>query len=466
MTKKKLFFSVVLLGAILAYLKFVEFPAEEKDFAKDKIFHGVDSTEIDTVRIVNGEETVSLVNLFPHAKPKAPAPEEGEMESKEPEQANWKLQNLPNAILDTARVNSLTSSIETLQSEATIPNKDVESDLGVYGLKPAALTLEISAKGAKRKLEFGKLNDFVGKRYLRVDEGADLFMVNNSLFDAASKKESEFRDKTPIAFAEDSISEFKVWSPAGEFTLLKKGDDWRVQNPDVMASSSVVYELFRKLRNLEASSFIDNKEKERHLFGLSAPQVRYSLSRKDKVSDLIEIGTAGGKYYLQLNSSGTIYELSKDPSMQLPVSVVAFREKKFLGVDSYLVNRIKVVRSDGKSFLLTKKDEKWSIDGSPADEPFIKEYLTSLETLTAIEFPSDATKINKVALKLEIESKNVKEVDGKPTLRTLIIGDEGTKGFLANIEGVPEVYLVSKEAVSKLNANSERFVIGSQPSSS
>ena len=456
---KKIVVAVVLLAAIGLYIKFYELPQIDKEESDRKLFGTITANEIGTIAITQGEDTFTLRNKEPKKMPE-PDPSAGVDDSSDEivgknAVSTWTLQDQPAAILDKGRVESLASAITTAQTTKSIPANELEKDLSIYGLDKPVLTITTKVGSTTRTVLFGKQNEFVSLRYAKVSGDENLYLVNDTLFEAASKKSTEFRDKTPVSFSDESVKQVAVKAGAEEL-IIEPGENksFKLTKPiAVKAQNFAVFDLFKNLRNLQADLFIDSPG-DLGIYGLNVPAAAINIVAGE-ASVVITVGSKGDKEFFQLNHTGPVYQAVGHPLAGLSRNVDGYRDNQQFLYDHYTVTKFVVEKGNSPYLVIQKDKEDWKVNDQKGDGPFVRQYLRDVSELRASSFLplNDAvlTSNSGVTVKVTVDDGN------GPKEQVLVIGDKRGDFYPSFVQDRKEPFLLTQENIDLIIPALEKF---------
>lgn len=447
-----------LLFALFLYIRHVEMPREQTEAKKDLLVKEVSRTEIREISVKTKKDSYTLKNSDPK-KVSTPSVDEFDAEGnplkEDKEIKSWSLSDPANAVLDAARVNAILAAIVQLKADATIPENEVEKDLGIYGLVTPEAEVEVWYGEGKKKILLGKTNEYVGKRYVKIEGSPELYLVSSGLFEAVDKKKSELRDKTPIEFFDGELETITVNGKDGNVVLHKKGvEDWEITAPlQSEAGALAVNTLIRNVRNLRAEDFVDNPS-DLSKYGLTTPTISVTVKTKDKEVP-IKLGKSKEKSWFQLGDEKTIYQAAGDPISGIVATVDNYRERKVFKFDYDTVKEVSY-EADGKRVVAARDDKGWKTNGNDGDGVFIIQYLKDLSEVEALSFGDSQTipDTTKFLKKIRVVYK---EGDTEKS-KTLFVLSKSKAGYLAFVEGTKGTFEITEETAKKITTREESLV--------
>lgn len=205
---------VALLAGLVGYIYYLNGRDTTSTDAKEKAFATLTEEEIEAIRIKSADGQTTRVQKKDGA---------------------WTIVEPEAAAADQGELSSITSSLATLEIQRVVDEK--ASDLKQYGLEPARVEVEFSAKGAKesRRIELGEKTPTGGDLYARLPGQPRVFLVSSFLDSTFNKNTFALRDKSVIKIEREKVDRVEIHKegkPA--LTLAKTGTEWRIVAP-VMA---------------------------------------------------------------------------------------------------------------------------------------------------------------------------------------------------------------------------------------
>lgn len=461
--QKTLVLAVLLIAAVLYIVK-IEMPREEAKKSEGVVFAGVEKENVESVEISNSKGSFVLKNAAPEARAVDAATEKAvDVQALD----KWEIVSLEGAPLDQSSLNALLSAILGLKLEEPLPKQDLDTDLSVYGLKEPELVLTIREGGKDTLLTFGKENSYVYKRYLRVGENGDIYLVPTGLFSAANKSRADFRSKTPVSFVDSEVRTISIRNQSGVETKFEAAENyqWQMVEPArYSASASALSALTRDLRALRIAEFIDGAPPAD--FGLDAPDAKVELSFKTEAKQPLELSFKAqrkdGKeeVFMSSNERSGVVRLDSNPLASILKSPDEFRETKLFAFATD-----QVVQADFQPFQespvsLVKHSSGWTVNGKVADENFVRGLLESLSELRAAGFPADNRDYGFANPRLKVVVRLSEQAGGSKE-RTLVVGDSAVKEgredtrYYASVDGGKETFTIDKQTLKAITAREE-----------
>jgi hypothetical protein len=402
MNSKKTFLLAVILGLGVLYLTRVMLPKREFEAGQKLAFSKLDPADIKTIQVTrlapdgSGEQSY----IVAHARQqKGGEPHAGE--KREGNSGEWSIPSIRGAVVDAAAANQMASSLRDLSVEGPLSEKDLYSDLSVYGLAKPDMTLVVDEVDSKRtEVAFGKKNEYLAKRYVKVSGRSGVYLVDDTAFEALNKGLSDIRSKTPFGFNVSDVREILLTSNLGRIKISQPAvGEWKILEPmDTRASPEDVRAFLSTIQGLTVSEFIDNKMDERGRYGFGLPRANVILSFREGIEpQQVSLSLAnsnaktGGPAEMFLSSSAadTIFKLAADPSEHLVKQVDYFRFKQLVEIAPSSMEQVVSGGSADGPVTIAASGVAWTINGKASDPSFVDQLLNDISGLKAVVFPAN-----------------------------------------------------------------------------
>ena len=320
----KTYAAVLVLAGLGAYIYLVELKKPEGGDAKpkEKVF------TLDKAKV--GELTI--------------APAQGEALRLVREGTGWKM-TAPSAVsADTAAVDTMISSLESLEIEEVVA--DNATKLGDFGLDKPQLSVEALAQGSPQpvKLLLGaKLADGSGV-YAKVPASSRVFSVASWTVGSFEKKPFDLRDRDLLHVKRENVKSLEISGPEGSYALARGDkDEWAFSKPLVTrAGRWSVDSLLGNLESLRMESVAAEAAQEVKPFGLVKPARRVTIGLSDGTSKTLEIGGPAGeakdkKFHARVSGASLVAVIPGALVDDLAKGMKELRAKRLLEVATYEV---------------------------------------------------------------------------------------------------------------------------------
>lgn len=336
----------------------------------------------------------------------------------EEKESRWFIDAKPNPILaDTARVNELLDQLSGFRAG--------EPDRTLYPAEPSKPTARITIITRDKRPEgepdgpAHELTLLVGtpnyaKRQLPVQlvGWPRVALVDNNLDPNDSNSWvatllfpntiSDLIDRPVISYRNrklfDAAAELAAVSVAGQFTLKRDPDEWKLTAPIASgADPGKAGELANSLSGLSATDYLSAKPTAQDLasYGLATPAHRVRLDFKGGRSYTLELGAArpGKSEVFARLDQGAVFGLPSSVVDQLTTGVAGLLPLKVWSATPDKITAIEITRTDrpAESYKLSRANSNWNLSGPfTAPVPFsnAQPLLATLGNLTAVKYQS------------------------------------------------------------------------------
>jgi hypothetical protein len=316
------YLAVALAGGLAAYIFLVERkrpePTEEKP--KEKVFT-FDRARVHSITLAPaGAEEIRLVK----------------------EKDGWRMKAPGDVAADAAQVDSLLSSLDTLQAEEVVT--EAPASLAEYGLDKPKTSVSIAVEGVKAPLVLavGVKTPDGGALYAKTPDRARVFTIGSHLEGSLDKKPFDLRDREVLHVKRDAVRALEVSGPEGSYALSRtEGGDWALTQPvATQAGRWSVDALLGSLESLRMDSVADESPKDLKPFGLDKPVRTVTLGLSDGTRKTLEIGaaTADKKYNVRVSDRPLVAVIPGAVVDELAKGMNELRARRLLEVATYDVS--------------------------------------------------------------------------------------------------------------------------------
>jgi Domain of unknown function (DUF4340) len=379
MSLRKALLMVVILLALGAYLYFVEFPQQEEEASKKKLFT-FDKDAVTEVTLTYPDRVLQL---------------------KKGDDGEWRITQPVAVEADTTTVNNLVGAVA--DAEVTRILEDASQDLSLYGLNAPVVKVQVTLEDGKTLplTSIGKDTPVGYSVYVQKEGEAKLFLTPQAFRLGMTKDVKELRDKTIIAFQSEQVKKVEIQRPENTIVLAKADGGWNLEKPvSGKADDTQVQTFLSNVQGLRAQDFIDQPELELKDYGLVPPQLKVSLTvGTDGAQQTVLLGgekteeKGGTQRYVKRGEKDTLFLVGDWVYRDLNKTVNDFRDKTVARFAPDQVAKVEVSRQDGAGFTLTRgADKKWSIDKTQEGtlkEASLSQLVTDLHELRGFEVAAD-----------------------------------------------------------------------------
>lgn len=369
------------------------------------------------------------------------------------EKGQWSLTRPVEDYAEKSKIEDLVGDLKDLKIDKEDFIAEEVDDPAKYGLDKPVLTAVIevdkeqkgeeSGEGAKLKFElvFGKkVEGKKDKIYAKRKDEPTLFAVKDDILDDLSVGEvKDLRSDDFGMFEDDDVNKVEISLASSNVVVEKvkekKGDDddegeekWKVTKPkETKTQQSTVDDLIDDLDSTDIEEFVSEgpTDEELEKFGLKTPLATVTVHLKDGGGALsYEVGNRHEKekdqFYARRAGRKSVFLVEKAGLQRdLLAGYLLFKEKQVIKFTQSDAQKLIVAR-DGKTVVLTKKDEDWQLTQpvtAPADSSNVNNLLWEVDSLTAKRFVAESPKdlaefgLQEPKVKVTIEVKEEVEED-------------------------------------------------------
>ena len=395
MSPKKTIILAVILALASTYLCTVALPKKQESASTKPAFAGVAPEAVAGISVaVQGSPGFDMLSR------QVPAEENGgEGEDQKPT-VEWSVSQLPGAPLDAAETSSFVSALLGLAITGPIDEKAQSRDFSAFGLDKPALTLVVHGTGGSdTEVAFGKLNEFLSARYVKVSGRGGIFMVPQESFTALNKGSKDLRSKNPLEVKAQDVRELRVSSPAGAVKITQPAvGEWRIVEPkELAASSESVETLLEAIGAVAVDEFLDGQQANLGQYRLDAPEVRIDMALRpglEAQARMISVSSAEGgkKSFFTYSGAPSVFSAAANHVPFLSKGVDDLRENKLFTFSSGEIHSVRSTTGDGSAPVeIVSSRTDWDVNGKTSDPMFVDELLKDIAALKATGFPEPAT---------------------------------------------------------------------------
>ena len=355
----------------------------------------------------------------------------------------WKIAAPKPLPADQDAVNSMTSTISSLNSDRVVEDK--ASDLAQYGLNSPSLAVTVVKKDGKSdKLLIGDDTPTGSGAFAKLDNDPRVFTVASWNKSSLDKSPKDLRDKRLLTFDSDKLTRVEMIrkGQAVEFGKNNK-NEWAILKPKPLrADGGQVEELVRKLRDakMDTSASDEDVKKAASSFA-SGTQVAVAKVTDAAGTQQIEVRKDKDKnYYARSTAVEGIYKVTSEVGEGLDKDLDSFRNKKIFDFGWNETSKVDL-RDGAKTYSLQKSGDKWMSGGKTMDSTSVQNLIDKLRDLQATKF-QDAG-FTGPAIDISVASNEGKNVE-KVSL------SKSGANWLAKRENEPTIYQVDAKAVEDI----------------
>jgi hypothetical protein len=227
----------------------------------------------------------------------------------------WRLTAPLSVAADDSQVESLVSSLETLEVENVVAQDG--AGLANFGLDPPHLSVSIGQDGVSTPLRLlvGDEVPAASERYAKLAAEPRVFTIPGHVGSTLEKTPFDLRDRSLLHVERDAVRSIEVTGPEGSYALVRQGagrltertlgflrnagwsdvptpeEQWAFTRPvSTLAARWSVDGLLGNLESLRFESVAAEEAKDLKVFGLDKPVRTVTLGLADGTAKTLEIG--------------------------------------------------------------------------------------------------------------------------------------------------------------------------------
>jgi hypothetical protein len=298
--------------------------------------------------------------------------------------------------------------------------------------------------------------------------GGLLYWSNRKQKAEAAKPATDAVATTKIlSIPEDQIKEISLKKNGGEATVLRLGGDgkWQLAEPKQQgADQDAAKSLIGSLSALNADKVVEDKAADLSAYGLNAPTMDVTVTKKDGKSQDLLIGDdtpTGGGSYAKLAGDPHVYTIATYVKTAIDKTPNDLRDKRLLTFDQDKLTRVDVLTAKGETIEFGKNNQNdWQIlkpkpmraDGSQVEELIRKLKDAKMDATISDE---DAKKAAAgFASGTKVATASVTDASGTETLD---VRKDKDKNYYAKSSAVDGIYKVTADLGDGLDKKVDDF---------
>ena len=364
------------------------------------------------------------------------------------------------------------------QMGGATPLEDAQA-LEVYGLDDPAREVRFRAGAGERALRIGNRTPIGARAYVTLVDSETVFTVPSAGVGAFAKAFDDIREKKLLDFDREAVEHFAVNWPDGGVVLQRSDSGerrWHMVQPVAgPADDETIAKLLSTLTYLRADGFVDDPPSD-EVAGLDRPMfsARLTGSAVGDGAEPFEATLAIGSRSddgarLARGAQPGLYRLDEERTRDLPVSVVAFRDKQVARFDASDAQRIEILfAAEGSSVSLTAErgEDGWTSEPEAFGAGQIDAMVGALSDLRAIDIAAESMGEDELAGVGLAPANAVFKVlgaafeDAEPRVLAVVqLGAlRGSEGVLARRADDGTVYVIRLDESEYLPISHEAFV--------
>ena len=296
--------------------------------------------------------------------------------------------------------------------------------------------------------------------------GGVLYWSNRKQKAEAAKPATDTTTKI-LTIPEDQIKEVTLKKTGAETTVLQKGADgkWQITAPKPQrADQDTAKSLVSSLATLNADKVVEDKATDLSPYGLNAPTLDVTVTKKDGKSQDLLVGDdtpTGGGTYAKLAGDPHVYTIASYVKTSIDKTPNDLRDKRLLTFDQDKLTRVDLQPAKGEPIEFGKNNQNdWQIlkpkpmraDGSQVEELIRKLKDAKMDATISDEDAKKAAAAYASGTKVAVAS--VTDSSGTETLE---VRKDKDKNYYAKSSAVDGIYKVTADLGDGLDKKVDDF---------
>lgn len=168
-----------------------------------------------------------------------------------------------------------------------------------------------------------------------------------------------------LTIPEDQITQVEIRRKDGKNTTIRKGAKWQIVAPETLAvDQDVVNSILSTVASLNSDRLVEENVGDLSSFGLNAPQVEVTVTRKDGKTSKLLIGDetpTGGGFFAKLGGENKLYTIGSFVKTSLDKTTQELRDKRLLAFDSDKLSRVELAAKGAPVEFGKNSQNEWQI---------------------------------------------------------------------------------------------------------
>lgn len=298
----------------------------------------------------------------------------------------WMLTEPAKSEIDKPTLDIFMGELRSLES---VRKMGTQENLAPYGLDDPPLKIRFQIGDRWMELLVGTVNPAGDARYAKIADSADIFLINQSVWQTLNKSFKDFRKKDLFSWRGDQVTAIKVdWRSGEKVKLERRGDsnDWQASGlPELKIKPAKMESLLNKIQWLRATDFLEEGARP------NPPSVKLTFRLRDGQTVELALGEPDAASNQVVASSPGLPVPVKVPSQffaEIPKSADALRDLSLFPREPRDVRELKWKKSGAEGSAVKSDAAKWTVKAGSGskmlDEPWPVDGL--LEDLAHIEY--------------------------------------------------------------------------------
>jgi hypothetical protein len=366
----------------------------------------------------------------------------------------WQITEPRPLAADQVPVPHMVSILSSMEFERVVDDRP--TDLNQYGLDPALVEVDVTAKDRKtQRLLMGDDTPLGGTAYAMLVGFPAVFTTLNSNKIDLDKSLNDLRDKRLLPVDPANILRVEFVRGAQDMEFSRDKDGWQIEKPQALpADSFAMGDFVDKLTSAAMDLADPNTHPDTHLdthaggatsqdpaaaFAHATPFATAKVTTKSG-TQVLQVRKDKDSYYAKSSAVDGIYKVNSDLAHALDKNLDDFRSKKLFAFGSNDPNKLEM-NSGSKAYSFTLSGRDWLSNGKKMDAASVESLVSDLRDLTATKFADSG--FTKPVVELTVTS------DGGKRVEPVLIAKSGS-GYIAKRRQEPLLYQLDASSVEDI----------------
>ena len=406
------------------------------------------------------------------------------------QEKNWVLTSPIEWPANFYAVSRILNHITFLEKETSFSVEEIEAagrNLASYGLEEPQLRLEFGKGIARTAISIGSTTEIGNRLYILSPNQNEILVIKRGLFDSLLVDMGNLQSQSVFdipLFEVQTLSLQKSFPTPLRIRITRVEDDWRFETPfQTGADKTEVETVINGLNSLNVQSFVANPEPDLSIYGLASPRMRLTMEGENKrktilIGEKVQTDEGDSLYYAKGSENETVFTI---PVLlfdqRLNNAQEELRDRNFVKFDADLLRTIEISQSDRTVSLQKLETGDWQImrredDGrmtaNAADNQTMEEMITTLTTLRAQNFVSDAPSNADLENYGFTDPQRIIYLKGENTNKLMVgdLVDDNPRHAYAKLEHEPFIYEIDNSILAEFHTrpyNYQQRVLHKEP---
>ena len=345
----------LVFGGLGAYLYFVELPSKESQERTD--------TESKTLLLLEQNDITGL----------AIKSDDREIVMAKDAEKGWSITAPLRAEADQRAVQNLLRALVTGKVMRVV--EDTATALAPFGLDHPVTVITVSARTKQDTFSIGDSGPLSSTLYVLRQSDRKVLLTDMAPKDFVNKSLLTFRRKDILRFSQNDVERVRLTYPTTEIVLYhvneKPKGKWKIRYPiEAEADQIEVRTLLFRLEDLKALVIVDpGPERDSIAKSLTTPKVKVTLHMPggDQTVKLYQSDPSSGEAIAETSAEAPLYRVSPTAIRDLTKELLAFQDKRLLGVETNDIALLSV-KTRTEQYVLINQNGEWVLEDHPTNK--------------------------------------------------------------------------------------------------